>query len=369
MRFSISQAELSNALSIIQKGVSTRSTLAILSGVLLIAENDSLVLKSTNGGDISVKYTANALVEEPGKVVVSAKLFLDIVKNLNDAAVHFTTIGDTAQIKCDTSNFTIRTIDPEDFPEFPQPSPQNSVTLPYMEFCSMVRRVARATSKDQDRLILTGVLVSVDEGKLTMVATDSYRLALTSYDLPAENTSQFSAVISGTFLQEVSSLPKGEGNVILAVSENQIIISYGKTVLINKRINGNYPNYKQLLPAAQSFTAEVVLPVAAFTASARRMALVGEKNAQMKLSLFPKNQFVNITAQTSEIGSVEDSLPCTGEGEEVQIAFSCSYILDGLSVIETEMCVLDVQASNRPGIIRAGEGQNFLYLIMPVKLS
>ena len=369
MRFSISQSELANALSVIQKGVSARSTLAILSGVLLIAEGNSLVLKSTNGGDISVTYTANALVEEPGRIVVSAKLFLDIVKNLNDAAVHFTTVGDTAQIKCDTSHFTIKTINPEDFPEFPQASPENSVILPYGDFCTMVRRVARATSKDQDRIILTGILVSVEDNKLTMVATDSYRLALTSYGLKDQENLHFSAVISGSFLQEVSSLPKGEGNITLSIADNQIIISYGNTILINKRINGNFPNYKQLLPASQTFTAEVVLPVVAFSASARRMALIGEKNAQMKLSLYPKNQFVNISAQTSDVGSVEDSLPCAGQGDDVQIAFNCAYILDGLSVIETEMCSLDVQASNRPGIIRAGEGQDYLYLIMPVKLA
>ena len=369
MRFSISQSELANALSIIQKGVSPRTTLPILSGVLLIAQDDSLILKSSNGGDISVTYTANALVEEPGRIVVSAKFFYDIVKNLNDAAVHFTTIGDTAQIKCDTSNFSIKTINPDDFPEFPQAGVQEKVEIPFTEFCTMVRRVARATSKDQDRIILTGVLISVEDNTLTMVATDSYRLALTSCKLENETAPRFSAVISGSFLQDVASLPKGDGMITLALADNQIIVSYGNTTLINKRINGNFPNYKQLLPASSAFTAQVVLSVAALSASVRRMALVGEKNAQMKLSIFPTNQFINISAQTSDVGSVEDSLPCAGEGSDMQIAFNCSYVLDGLSVIETETCSLDVQASNRPGIIRAGEGQDYLYLIMPVKLS
>ncbi len=368
MRFSISQSELANALAVIQKGVSTRSTLAILSGVLLIAEGDTLTLKTTNGGDISVKYTANALVEEPGRTVVSAKLFLDIVKNLNDAAVHFTTAGETAQIKCDTSSFTIKTIAADDFPEFPQVQPEDSITIPFTEFCAMVRRVARAVSKDQDRVILTGVLVQVEESRLRMVATDSYRLALTDYKLETEAQTPFSVVIAGSFLQEVASLPKGIGNITLAVAENQIIVTYENTVLINKRINGNFPDYRRLLPAAGSYTAQVVLPVNAFAAAVRRMTLVGDKNPQMKLSLFPKNQFMNISAQTMDVGSVEDSLPCAGEGEDVQIAFNCGYILDGLSAIETDMCSLEVVAANRPGIIHAGEGQEFLYLIMPVKL-
>ena len=163
MRFSISQNELLNALTVVQKGVSTRSTLAILSGVLLIAEGDSLTLKTTNGGDLKVKYTANALVEDPGKTVVSAKLLFDIVKNLNDAAVHVIVTNDLAQIKCDTSAFTIHTINADDFPEFPQYTPNHSVTLPYTDFCQMVRRVTRATSKDQDRPILTGVLLNVEK--------------------------------------------------------------------------------------------------------------------------------------------------------------------------------------------------------------
>ena len=369
MRFSISQNELLNALTVVQKGVSTRSTLAILSGVLLIAEGDSLTLKTTNGGDLKVKYTANALVEEPGKTVVSAKLLFDIVKNLNDAAVHVTVTNDLAQIKCDTSAFTIHTINADDFPEFPQYTPNNSITLPYTDFCQMVRRVTRATSKDQDRPILTGVLLNVENGKLTMVATDSYRLALTEYEFAVPTPQQFSVVISGSFLSEVASLPKGIGDITIGVADNQIIITYQNTMLINNRINGNFPNYKNLLTNSRTYTAQVVVPVNALTAAVRRMALVGEKNAQMKLSLYPRNQFINVAAQTSEVGSVEDSLTCAGEGEDVQIAFNCAYILDGLAAIDTEMCSLEVQAANRPGILRAGEGQSYLYLIMPVKLQ
>ena len=368
MRFSISQNELLNALTVVQKGISARSTLAILSGVLLIAEGDTLTLKTTNGGDLKVTYTANALVEEPGKTVVSAKLLFDIVKNLNDAAVHITVSDDLAHIKCDTSSFTIHTINADDFPEFPQPSPDNAITLPYTEFCQMVRRVARATNKEQDHLILTGILLEVHNGKLIMVATDSYRLALTQYEFPTPITQQFSVVISGSFLQEVASLPKGIGDITIAVAENQIIITYQNTILINNRITGNFPNYKNILSGAKSYAAQVVLPVSAFTASVRRMALIGEKNALMKLSLFPQNKCMNIAAKTSEVGSVEDSLTCAGDGMDVQIAFNCAYVLDGLAAIETEMCSLEVQAANRPGIIRAGEGQDYLYLIMPVRL-
>ncbi len=369
MKFSISQSELANGLSIVQKGVSARSTLAILSGVLLIAEGDSLTLKTTNGGDISVTYEANALIEEPGRVVVSAKLFFDIVKNLNDAAVHVVVENDVAQITCDTSHFTIKTINADDFPEFPRAEAENSINLPFIDFCTMVRRVSRAVSKDQDRIILTGVLVTAEEGKLTMVATDSYRLALTSYELKNNPYTQFSAVISGSFLQDVASLPKEGSDIELSVADNQIIVAYGKTVIISKRINGNYPNYKQLLPAEGAYNAQVVLPVSSFSAAVKRMALLGEKNTQMKLSLYPQSQVTTISAQSVDVGSVEDTLACAGEGEDVQIAFNCAYVLDGLSAIETPSCFLEVTASNRPGIIRAGKGQDYLYLVMPVKLS
>lgn len=365
MRFSISQTEFLNALSVIQKGISTRSTLAILSGVLLEAEQDQLVLKSTNGGDLSVKYTAQALVEEPGKTVVSARLLLDIVKNLNDAAVHFATSGELATIKCDTSKFTVKTIDPDDFPEFPELTPDHMVSLSYQDFCAMIKRVSRAVSKEQDRVILTGINIVVEDNLLRMVATDSYRLALDEQPLSSA-VEPFSAVISGSFLQEVTSLPKSASTITLGITGNQIVLSYGNTILINKKINGNYPNYKQILPS--TYSARISIPVSQLSAAVRRMTLVGGKNAQMKLALYPQNQFIMVSAQTADIGSVEDSLPCSGEGNDLQIAFNCSYFLDGLSAIDSETCFLDVQAANRPGVLRAADGKRFLYLIMPVKI-
>lgn len=247
MKFSINQSELQNALSVVLKGIATRSTLPILSGIYLDAHDDTLTLQATDL-ELSIQYSVSALIEETGKAVVPGKLFSEIVKNLPDAAVHVEAVDDSAVITCDTASFSIKTLDAEDFPGFPHVDVQQEVSIPFSQFSSMVKRVARVVSKDESRAILTGVLITLEDTTLKMVATDSYRLAITEAELPDAAAEEFQAVISGSFLQEISSLPRSEDDLKLALAENQIVVTYHDTVFINRRLEGNFPNYRQLLP-------------------------------------------------------------------------------------------------------------------------
>ena len=201
MKFSINQSELQNALSVVLKGIATRSTLPILSGIYLDAHDDTLTLQATDL-ELSIQYSVSALIEETGKAVVPGKLFSEIVKNLPDAAVHVAAEDDSAVITCDTASFSIKTLDAEDFPGFPHVDVQQEVSIPFTQFASMVKRVARVVSKDESRAILTGVLITLEDTTLKMVATDSYRLAITEAELPESSAEEFQAVIAGSFLQE-----------------------------------------------------------------------------------------------------------------------------------------------------------------------
>ena len=160
MKFSINQSELQNALSVVLKGIATRSTLPILSGIYLDAHDDTLTLQATDL-ELSIQYSVSALIEETGKAVVPGKLFSEIVKNLPDAAVHVAAEDDSAVITCDTASFSIKTLDAEDFPGFPHVDVQQEVSIPFTQFASMVKRVARVVSKDESRAILTGVLITL----------------------------------------------------------------------------------------------------------------------------------------------------------------------------------------------------------------
>ena len=368
MKFSINQSELQNALTVVLKGIATRSTLPILSGIFLDARNDSLTLQATDL-ELSIQYTVAALVEEEGKAVVPGKLFSEIVKNLPDAAVHVEASEENAVITCDTASFSIKSLDAEDFPGFPHVDVQQEIAVPFSQFASMVKRVARVVSKDESRAILTGVLITLEGGHLKMVATDSYRLAITEAELAeaAAEAEDFQAVIAGSFLQEIASLQRSDDPLRIALAENQIVVTYHDTVFINRRIEGNFPNYRQLLP--DSHATRVSMEVGHLVAGVKRASLLGQTSSPVKFDVNIASQTVQLSSVAQDVGSAQETLPCAGEGEDVQIAFNYSYVLDGLSAVGTDEVFLEVQSPLKPGIFKAGEGEDYLYLIMPVRIA
>ncbi len=366
MKFSINQSELQNALSVVLKGIATRSTLPILSGIYLDAKGDSLTLQATDL-ELSIQYTVSALVDEPGRAVFPGKLFSEIVKNLPDAAVHVAAENDAAVITCDTSSFSIKTLEADDFPGFPHVDVQQEIAIPFSQFASMVRRVARVVSKDESRAILTGVLITLEGTQLKMVATDSYRLAITEADLPDSAAEDFQAVIAGSFLQEIASLPRTDDNLKLALAENQIVVTYQDTVFINRRIEGNFPNYRQLLP--DSYITRVAMDVSHLVAGVKRTSLLGQTSSPVKFDINIASQTTQLSAVAQDVGSAQETLQCEGTGEDVEIAFNYAYVLEGLNSVDTDKVFLEVQSSMKPGIFKADEGENFLYLVMPVRIS
>lgn len=366
LKFSINQSELQSALSVVLKGVATRSTLPILSGIYLDAKGDTLTLQTTDL-ELSIHYTVAALIEEEGQAVVPGKLFSEIVKNLPDAAVHVEAEEDSVLITCDAASFSIKTLNPEDFPGFPHVDVQQTISIPFSNFSSMVRRVSRVVSKDESRAILTGVLITLEGSQLKMVATDSYRLAITEVDLEDAGADDFQAVISGGFLQEIASLPKSDTAVNLALAENQIVVTYQDTVFINRRIEGNFPNYRQLLP--DSHSTRVSLSVEHLVAAVKRTSLLGQTSSPVKFDIDMSSQVVQLSSTAQDVGSAQETLSCAGEGENVEIAFNYAYVLDGLSAVGTDEVYLEVQSSLKPGIFKSAEPENFLYLVMPVRIS
>lgn len=366
MRFSINRTELQNAISVVLKGVSTRSTLPVLSGILISAEGDKITLQTTDL-EVSIQYSAAALVEEEGKAVVPGKLFSEIVKNLPDAAVHVRAEDEQAFITCDTSSFSIKALNHEDFPGFPTVDIHERIEIPFAQFASMVKRVSRVVSRDESKPILTGVLITLEEGLLRMVATDSYRLAVTEATLQGAAASDFQAVISGSFLSEIASLPKTEANVSLALAENQIVVTCQDTVFINRRIEGNFPNYKQLLP--DTYVTRATVEVDHLVAGVKRASLMGSSSSPVRFDLNTASQTVQISAASQDVGSAQETLSCEVEGEDVEIAFNYAYVLEGLAVVASDEVYLDIQSSMKPGIFRTPAPENYLYLVMPVRIS
>ena len=365
MRFSINKVELQNALGVVMKGISTRSTLPILSGVYIDAKVDTVTLQSTDL-ELSVQISVPALIEEGGKTVVPGKLFSDVIRSLPDAAVHIDVSESDAKITCDTSTFSLRALNPEDFPGFPSVATDQSITVPFKVFAGMVKKVSRVVSKDESRAILTGVLIELEDSKLRMVATDSYRLALATSKIEGNTAEDFQAVIAGNFLNDVCGVINTEADVTLALSENQIVITCDQTIFINRRIEGNYPNYRQLLPT--DYNTRATIDLKTLTASVKRAAILSSSSAPMRFDVNNTTQTLQIFVNSTEVGSVQETISCETVGDDVEIAFNSSYVSDGLSVIHGEKIFFDTQSSMKPGILRTTDEEEFLYLIMPVRI-
>lgn len=366
MKFSINQSEISKALSVVSKGVSYRSTLPVLSGILVEATGDEVVFQSTDL-EMSVRYRTAALVEEEGSTVVPGKLTSDIVKNLPDAAVTLESESGVISIKCGSAFFSVHTLNPADFPSFPEVDVTQTIQIPYDAFSSMVKRVGRVVSRDESRAVLTGILIAVDGSDMKMVATDSYRLAICDFTLPQENDTNFEAVISGSFLSEIASLEKSDDPLTLSLTENQIVIEYQSTVFVNRRIEGNFPPYQQLIPSSHSV--RIGMDKTALVAAMKRTSLLGSASSSVRFDINIPSQTVQLSTTQQDVGSAKETVSCSGEGEDIEIAFNCSYVLDGLAAVDTETVYFKAQSPLKPGIFTSDERERFLYLIMPVRFS
>ena len=303
-------------------------------------------------------------MEEEGEAVLPGKLVVDIVKNLPDAAVHVDANDDTAIVSCESSSFSIRCLNPADFPAFPSVAPDQQISVPFEAFSSMARKVCRVVSKDESRAILTGVLIEVEGQVLKMVATDSYRLAVTetSLESPVEG---FGAVLAGTFVSDLAGLPKTGQNMTLALAENQVIVSYAGTVFINRRIEGRYPNYRQLIPSV--YETRCLVDRKALSSAVKRASLLERNGSQVRLSINVASQTIQLTTN-QEIGSTQEIVKSQIEGADVEIGFNSHYVSEGLSVMESDQVSLEIQGPLKPGIMKGDAQENYLYLVMPVRL-
>ncbi len=366
MKFSINCSSLQNAVSIVAKGVSNRSMIPVLSGIMIEAKGDELRLQATDL-EASIQYTVQAMVEEEGQCVLPGKTLNDVLKNLSShQSLHVDASPEQALITCDTFSCTIKSLNPEDFPAFPSVNTDQQISIPFSEFCSMVKKVARCVSRDESHIILTGVLITAENSTLKMVATDSYRLAVTERSLDEEIAEPFQAVIPGTFLQEIASLPKTEADITLALAENQIVATVNEIVFINRRIEGNYPNYKQLIP--ESYTTRAKLEVDKLESGVKRVAVLGNTTSAARFDLNNASQTLLVSTSAQDTGSSQETIPCEVEGEDVEIAFNYTYVLEGLASITTDNVYLEIQSSMKPGLFRAEEPENFLYVVMPVRM-
>jgi len=367
VKLSTSSSELLTQLQTVSRVASTRSANPVLAGVQLVAAGGRVELRATDQ-EIGLRVPLEATIEREGSIVLPGRLLLDVARALPgaDASLELRAATQDVEIVSGSATYHLRTLRTEDFPPLPDPDGGATVTVPAEAFVATVARVRRSASRDETRPILTGILVSAGGTSLRMVATDSYRLSVQETTLETPLDGEFEANVPGRALEELARIAAGEASIAVTVRENQIVFAAGGTVLSSRLIDGQFPNYRQLLP--ESFEHELTFSSAELTDVVRRISLLAQKNAPLRLS-FSEGE-LRVSAQTPDVGEAEETIPTPFAGEPFEIGFNPDFLRDGLESVEGGAdLVLKLISPLRPGLIESADGSGFIYLIMPIRLN
>jgi DNA polymerase-3 subunit beta len=368
VKLETSSQELLAQLQTVARVASTRSAVQALSGVQLAAGAQGVELRATDT-EVSLRIPLEASVAREGAVVLPARLLLDVARQLPGPGVtlELRPTEQDVEIVSGPARFHLRTLRSEDFPPLPEPGGDQVVVVPAEAFVATIAMVARSASRDETRPILTGILVSAQGAELRMVATDSYRLSVKETRLEQPLEGGFEVNVPARALQELERLTAqaGADSIAIGVRANQVVFEVGGMVLSSRLIEGQFPNYRQLLPEA--YEHELALSAEEIAGVVRRVSLMAQKNAPLRLS-FTEGQ-LTVSAQTPDVGEASEPMPAPFHGEPFDIGFNPEFLRDGLESVGEGELVLKLISPLRPGLIESAAGDGFLYLIMPIRLN
>jgi DNA polymerase III subunit beta len=363
MRITCQRDELAQRLAVVARAVSTRATVQILAGILLRPVTDGLELAATDM-EISLRTNLTAQVEGDRAVVVPGRRLVELSRLLPDDDVEIEHRPEESVIRISSGSvsYTLHTYNAEDFPRLPTLEAASTFIVDREALLDTISRVARSASRDESRPVLTGILVRFGGGNLVMAATDSYRLSVKETSLGAE-TPELEAIVPARALQELARIAQSGGEVEIGVHENQVLFVADNAWLTTRRIEGQFPNYKQLLP--ETFEHELTLPREELLDVVRRAAVMIERTSPLQLR-FAEGELI-VVARTHEVGESKETLPAPFSGDPLEIGFNADFLRDGIeSVVGDEIRVKLINPL-RPAVLQ-GENDDFTYLVMPIRL-
>ena len=364
LRITASKGELVQALGVVARAVSTRTSVQILSGILLEAQGSELRLAATDM-ELSLRATVPAQIEGDGAIVLPGKTLADIARLLpsDDVAIEHKPSESVVHITSGTASYTLHMYNPEDFPRLPELDAVETFSVDRELLLDTIHRVARAASRDESRPVLTGILVSFGGGKVVMAATDSYRLAVKETEVGG-NAPELEAIVPSRALQELARIASSGDAVEVGVHENQVLFSTDGAWLTTRRIDGQFPNYRQLLP--EQFEHELQLPREELLDVVRRVSLMAQRNSPLRLR-FADGE-LTVSAQTPDVGEARESLPAPYNADAMEIGFNAEFLRDGLDSVDSQTVRLKLISPLRPAVLE-GESSDYTYLIMPIRLA
>jgi DNA polymerase III subunit beta len=368
VKISLEREALLSQLQTVTRVASTRSAIQALSGVQLVVSSTISELRATDM-DVSLRVPLQVEALREGVVVLPARLLLDVVRALPapQVSMELRPAEQDVELISGKATFHIRTLRAEDFPPFPEVDAGANVSLPVAAFVGTALKVAGSASRDETRPVLTGILVSASERELRMVATDSYRLSVKETELEEPLRSAFEVNVPARALQELARIAGATegGQLSIGVLQNQVVFRLDGVTLSSRLIEGQFPNYRQLLP--DSFEHELRVSAVELTDVVRRISLLAQKNAPLRLAFYPGE--LTVSAQTPDVGEASESLPVAFQGEPLEIGFNPEFLRDGLEAVEQGDLLLKLISPLRPGLIESADADGFQYLIMPIRLN
>jgi DNA polymerase-3 subunit beta len=365
------QALLSE-LQVVARAAATRGAVPALSGVRLATMESNVELAATDT-EIALRSSLEAEVEQPGVVLLPARLLVEILRALEGDSVLLEQHAEAGEVtvSSERATFSLRTLLADDFPRIPESPEGDAVELPARAVSATIERVAKAASRDETRPVLTGILVSVGDEGLRMVATDSYRLSVKETPLEDGDRQPFEANVPARALQELGRIAgETEAETIkIAARDNQVVFGVERMTLSSRLIDGQFPNYRQLLP--DSYEHELRVSREELLAVVRRVSILAQRTAPLRLKF--ETGEVTLSAQTPDVGEAFETVPVSYEGETLEIGFNAQFLQDGLDSVDSDDLLIKLISPLRPGLLEAagadGDQGKFLYLIMPVRLN
>lgn len=364
MKFRISKETFLDGLQKVQHVVSSRTTLPILSNVLLVAKDGRLQLTTTDL-DVGITGSVEADVEKEGATTLPAKRLVSIVRELPSSEIEVSVDAKNhASIRSGPSFFKIIGLGEGEFPPLPDFSGAKDFKIPQGVLRDGLKKTSYAISTDETRYVLNGIFTSFKDGKMTLVATDGRRLAMVDADLEFPASHETDVIIPSKAVQELQRLLGDSGEVIVKLSDSQISFEIGDSLLCSKLIEGNYPNYRQVIPGDSN--ERVVIGRDALLETVRRVSLLSSDKSNSVKLIFSENK-IEVTANSPDVGESKESMDVSYSGPDMQIAFNPEFLQAPLRALDADEVYLDLIDEMSPGVLRI-EG-TFLYVLMPMRVT
>jgi len=372
MRIQTTKTDLLNTVIFSNRAVGQKASSFILSGIMLNAQKN-LTVYSTDL-ETSIKSVMKAKVLEEGRVVVPARILINILKSLKESKIELELDKSTNQVKimCENAHFTLNTLSLEEYPGFPEIKKENPFEINLNKFKNSVSKVQKAVSLDESRAILTGVLLEIEKGLLTMAATDSYRLALIKERIESISTDKppLRVIVPARVLDSIIKGEYKSNNIEVNIEENQISFylkgdNNKDNIIVSRLLSGNFPEYKQLVPS--NLKHNIVVKKEKILDVVKRISSISQNNIPIKLTI--EKGKISVSMDIKEIGSSSEDLEVSYGEKRMEIAFNPDFLIDGINIIDGENIILSIEEPLKPILLKPEKDKNLLYLLMPIRVS